>query len=152
EHRTPTGERLYVQIVKTPIYDRAGAMIGTQVFFWDVTERMRWEEALRESERRYRQLTEASQDAIIVTNQAGVITLFNPAAARTFGYEAGEVVGESMSRLIPEEDQERHQRGLARSVSTHQPHVIGHPVELNGRRRDGSEFPLELVLSAIDLA
>src|SRR5207248_5176566 len=115
------------------------------------TERMRWEQALRESERRYRQLTEASQDAIIVANQAGGITLFNPAAVRAFGYEAKEVLGQSMSRLIPEEDQERHQRGLARSVSTGQPHVVGHPVELQGRRKDGSEFPLEVVLSAIDV-
>ena len=59
EHRTPDGQTHYVQIIKTPIYDSREKLIGTQVIFWDVTDRHRWEVALGESERRYRQLTEA---------------------------------------------------------------------------------------------
>jgi PAS domain S-box-containing protein len=151
EHRAAGGEKLYVQIVKSPIYSRHNEMIGTQVMFWDVTERKRWEEALSESERRYRQLTEASQDAIVVADQTGTITLFNPAAERIFGYTAGEVVGQPLGVLVPPEFEERHQRGFQRYLATREAHILGRPVDLRGRRKDGSEFPLELSLSALDL-
>jgi PAS domain S-box-containing protein len=151
EHHLPDGRKLHVQILKTPIYDSSSQLIGTQVIFWDVTDHHRWEQALSESERRYRQLTEASQDAIVVADARGRITLFNPAAERTFGYEPAEVLGQSLEILVPPEHQERHRQGFARYLATRQPHVIGRPIELTGRRKDGSGFPLELSLSAIDL-
>jgi two-component system NtrC family sensor kinase len=151
EHRTPAGDKLYVQIVKSAIYDSQGEKIGTQVLFWDVTERKQWEEALSKSERRYRQLTEASQDAIVVADQEGRVTLFNPAAERIFGYSADEVTGQPVALLIPEEFKERHQAGLRRYVATRESHVIGRLVELRGRRKNGVEFPLELSLSAIEV-
>jgi PAS domain S-box-containing protein len=151
EHRTPAGEKLFVQIVKSPIYDAQDEKIGTQVLFWDVTERKQWEEALSKSEQRYRQLTEASQDAIVVADQEGRITLFNPAAERIFGYSAHEVAGQSLAMLVPPDFQARHQAGLRRYVQTREPQVIGRLIELRGRRKDGVEFPLELSLSAIDV-
>jgi PAS domain S-box-containing protein len=151
KHQTPSGETLYVQVVKTPIYDFLGEIIGSQVFFWDVTERKRAEEAVVESERRYRQLTEAALDAIVVADQAGSITLFNPAAERTFGYSASEVVGRPLTQLMPPEYADMHRRGFERYVQTRVPHIVGRTVELLGRRKDGSQFPLELSLSAIDV-
>jgi PAS domain S-box-containing protein len=151
KHQTPAGKTIYVQVVKTPIYDYLGEIIGSQVFFWDVTERKRAEEAVIESERRYRQLTEAAQDAIVVADQQGNITLFNPAAERTFGYPAAGVLGQPLSRLMPEEFRDRHDQGLRRYVETRQSRIVGRTIELRGRRRDGSEFPLELSLSAIDV-
>src|SRR5262249_19427671 len=151
EHRTPDGKTLYVQIVKSVIYNAKGEKIGTQVMFWDVTDRHQWEEALSESERRYRQLTEASQDAIVVADQDGQITLFNPAAERIFGYQSAEVLGQPLTILIPEGLRERHKQGFQRYLETRQARVIGRLVELQGRRKDGTEFPLELSLSAVDL-
>jgi PAS domain S-box-containing protein len=151
KHQTPSGETIYVQVVKTPIYDYLGEIIGSQVFFWDVTERKRAEEAVAESERRYRQLTEAALDAIIVADQAGRITLFNPAAERTFGYPASEVLGKPLSCLMPADYAPLHERGFQRYVETRRPHIVGRTVELLGRRKDGGQFPLELSLSAIDV-
>jgi two-component system, NtrC family, sensor kinase len=106
---------------------------------------------LTKSEARYRQLTEGSLDAIVVADQEGLITLFNPAAERTFGYLAEEVVGRSLTMLIPDELRPRHEAGFRRYVRTRDPRVVGRTVEMRGRRKDGAEFPLELSLNAVDI-
>jgi PAS domain S-box-containing protein len=151
QHRLPDGTLLHVQVVKTPVRDGAGNVAGTQCIFWDVTERVRAEEAIAASEHRYRQLTEATLDAIILADQDGRITLFNPAAERLFGYTAAEVVGQSLTCLMSSQYQARHEHGLGRYVDTRVSHIVGRTVELHGRRKDGTEFPMELALSAIEL-
>jgi PAS domain S-box-containing protein len=151
EHHLPDGTDLYVQVIKSPIWDSEGQVIGTQGVFWDVTERKRAELAVEESERRYRQLTEATQDAIVVADEEGRICLFNPAAERMFGWAANEAIGQPLTVLMPEEYHKKHAAGFARYLASRQARVIGRPLELHGRRRDGTTFPVELVLSVIDV-
>jgi PAS domain S-box-containing protein len=151
EHRLPSGELIYVQVIKTPIQNAAGEPLGIQGIFWDVTARRRAEEAVAHSERRYRQLTEATLDAIIVGDQDGKILLFNPAAERLFGYRADEVVGQPLTALMPASAREHHEQGLRRYVRTRAAQLVGRTAEVTGRRKDGNEFPLELALSAIEL-
>jgi PAS domain S-box-containing protein len=152
EHRLPEGSLIYVQVVKTPIHDAHGNIIGTQGIFWDVTEKTRAEAAVKESELRYRKLTEATQDGIVVADQTGTITLFNPAAQRMFGYTAAEVLGQPLTVLMAAEFQDLHRRGFQRFLITRQPRIIGRaPVELQARRKDGAEFPIELALSAMTI-
>ena len=150
EHVLPDGRKIYVQVIKTAIRDDLGSVIGTQGMFWDVTERKHAEEAVAASERRYRQLTEATLDAIVVADREAHITLFNPAAERIFGYQSAEVVGRPLDLLIPPEYLERHRQGFERYVAGRLAHIVGRTVELHGLRKDGTAFPLELALSAID--
>jgi PAS domain S-box-containing protein len=150
EHVLPGGEKIYVQVIKTAIRDGQGKVIGTQGMFWDVTERKRAEEVVAASERRYRQLTEATLDAIVVADREGVITLFNPAAERIFGYRSEEVVGQPLVLLIPPEYRDEHRQGFERYLATGLARIVGRTVELHGRRKDGSDFPLELALSVIE--
>jgi PAS domain S-box-containing protein len=149
DHRLPDGTPIFVQVVKTPIHDAQGNIIGTQGMFWDVTAQKRAVEALAESEVRYRQLTEATLDGIIVVDQDQRITLFNPAAARMFDYQPEELLGQPVTVLIPARFHEAHQRGFERFLSTGNSDNIGHTLEFLGRRKDGGEFPVEIALSVL---
>ena len=117
----------------------------------EVARRERAEQALRASERRYRQLTEETRDAIVVADQQGMITLFNPAAQAIFGYSEPEVRGQPLTILMPAEFHEAHRGGFQRYLDTRETRIIGRTVEVRGRRKSGETFPLEMSLSAIDL-
>ena len=105
------------------------------------------EHALHESEARFRSLVEAATDSIVLADHNGHILSWNRAAAHLFGYTDDEVRGKSLSILMPLRHRAAHERGLARVRDTGQSRLIGRLVELEGLRKDGSEFPLELSLA-----
>src|SRR5437016_1463482 len=119
-HHLPEGGTIYVQVVKTPVYDAQGNIIGIQGIFWDVTERKRAEEYLAESERRYRQLTEATLDGIVLIDETEIIRLFNPAAESMFGYQAAEVIGQPAGILVPVGSREAGGKGFFRYLENRQ--------------------------------
>ena len=147
EHRLPSGALKQVQVVKTVVLDAQGKIVGVQGIFWDITEKRLAEERLAESERRYRQLTEATLDAIVLTNEAGTVELFNPAAERMFGYRAADVVGAPATFLDSPEYRQLHADSLAafRAGSA----VLGSTREMTARHRDGRELPVEVALSLL---
>lgn len=128
---------------------------GLSVYFQDVIERKRAEaerkaneESLRESEQRFRTVVVSSQDAIVAISADGLVTIFNPAAEKMFGYEESELVGQAVDCLMPEEYRERHRRGREGYFATGEPRTfMGRTVELPGLRRNGEVFPVELSLS-----
>jgi PAS domain S-box-containing protein len=87
-------------------------------------------------------------DGIITIDDRGLIESFNPAAEEIFGYSADEVLGNPLTLLIPGRYRDAHQKGLERTRSTGKSDIIGKTLELHGLRNDGSEFPLELTVSA----
>lgn len=151
EHRLPDGHRLFVHVVKTPVYNADNEIIGVQGIFWDVTQEVLAHEAVANSEKRYRQLTEATMDGIVVIDTAGNIVLFNPAAERMFGWRGAEVVGSPARILVPEEFSELSGATLAGYLRTRLPALYGKPQEVKGKRKDGSDFPAEIALSALGL-
>src|SRR5262249_25458412 len=85
---------------------------------------------------------------IIVMDQEGRITEFNPAAERTFGYTRAEVFGQPLAdRIIPPALQDSHRRGLAHYLATGEGPVLGKRIEIMAVRADGSEFPVELAIT-----
>jgi PAS domain S-box-containing protein len=94
-----------------------------------------------------RALVEAAPDAIVTADAAGRIVSWNAAAERTFGYSRLEVIGQSLTLLIPERLRAQHEEGLARVAAGGERHVIGGSAELVAVRRGGEEFPIELSLS-----
>jgi PAS domain S-box-containing protein len=94
----------------------------------------------------------AALDAVITMDERGHIVDFNPAAERIFGYSRDEVVGEDMAeRVMPQSLRDPHRRGLARYLETGQSVYLDSRVELTGMRSDGSEFPIEVTITRIDL-
>jgi len=126
------------------------ATVGTQLA--RVIERTRAEAALKQSELRFRTVTETAHDAIITADASGQIASWNRAAEDLFGHREEDVLGRSLSLIIPARLRERHREGMERVRGGGAAHVIGRTVELDGLRRDGSEFPLELSLATWQMA
>ncbi len=113
----------------------------------DITERRRMEDALRDSELRFRSVTECAVDAIVTADELGNIQSWNRAAHLMFGYSADEVHGRSLTILMPERYRAGHLAGMARFLGGAPPQAIGRTIALHGLHRDGREFALELSLS-----
>jgi len=120
-------------------------MIGSML---DITERKRAEEALQQSEERFRSVAQSANDAIIAADSKGNILSWNNGAYKIFGYTEEKALAQPLTTMMPEKYREMHTAGIARYVATGEAHVIGNTVELTGLRKDGSEFPIELSLSA----
>ena len=94
---------------------------------------------------------ESAVDGIIVIDGKGLIKAFNPGAERLFGYTAGEVLGQNVKVLMPGPDRDQHDRYLANYLETGIPRIIGTGREVQGRRKDGSTFPLHLSVGRMDI-
>ncbi len=107
---------------------------------------------LAESESRTRAIVDHAVDGIVTIDERGRIESFNPAAARMFGHAPEDMIGLNVSRLMPEPYASEHDGYLRRYLDTGQAKIIGVGREVIGRRKDGSEFPLDLSISEVRLA
>jgi PAS domain S-box-containing protein len=103
-------------------------------------------------EGRYRGLLQAAPDAMLVVNQGGEIVLVNVQAETQFEYRRDELLGQQVTSIIPEGFAERLIADDLRSAEDAISQQIGTGIELTGRRKDGGEFPIELMLSPLDSA
>ncbi len=83
-------------------------------------------------------------DGIMVIDEKGSVRIYNKACERLFGYEAAEVIGHSIKMLMPAPYHDEHDGYLKHYVSTGEKHIIGIGREVQGRRKDGSVFPMNL--------
>ncbi len=137
----------WMATTKLPLRDPDSKIVGTFGISSNITTRKLAEEALKESEQRYRSVTESASDAIITSDPTGSIVGWNWAAQRIFGYSAKEMVGQSITLLIPVLHLDAHKNGMARVTAGGKTHVIGKTVQLSGNNKDGKEIPIELSLS-----
>ena len=122
-----------------------GTLIG------EFMEGLRTAEAMRQGEARKAALLSSSLDGVIVIDQDGYVTEFNPAAERMFGWSAHEAIGSELAGMvIPPRLRSAHRAALRRTVETGESTLIGRRVELTGMRADGTEFPVELAITRIE--
>lgn len=100
----------------------------------------------------YRAILDSALDCIITMDATGRVREFNPAAERVFGYRRDQAVGRELAELIiPERMRERHRRGLQHYLKTGEGPVLGHRIEINALRHDGSEILVELAITAFKI-
>lgn len=119
--------------------------IGVQL--GQMIQRQRMEAALSASELRFRALAESAHDAIVIADAKGSIVYCNEGVSEIFGYGGEEIGGKPLTVLIPDRFHGPYTEALSRFLETREPAIMGRAIELLGRRKDGSEVPLELVLS-----
>jgi PAS domain S-box-containing protein len=115
----------------------------------DTSERGRAEVALRESESRARAVLDNAVEGIVTIDQRGSIESVNPAARRIFGYDAGEMLGRNVKMLAPDPHGSQHDGFIANFLATGERKVIGIGREVEGRRKDGTTFPLYLSVAEV---
>jgi PAS domain S-box-containing protein len=139
------GTQFWAEVIITPIYGDDGKLGGFSKVTRDVSGR-------REAERKFKDLLEAAPDAMVVVNQRGEIVLLNLQAEKQFGYRRDELLGQKVTSIIPEGFAERLIADDLRSAEDALAQQIGTGIELTGRRKDGSEFPIEIMLSPLGSA
>ena len=139
-----------IELMLSPLESAEGIMVTAAIR--DISVRKAAEKHLALMEGRYRGLLEAAPDAMVVVNQGGEIVLLNLQAEKQFGYRRDELVGQKVKNIIPEGFAERLIADGLRSAEDAQAQQIGTGIELTGRRKDGSEFPIELMLSPLESA
>ncbi len=137
------GSRFWANVVITAARSSSGSLLGFSEISRDISER-------KETEAKYRGLLEAAPDAMVVVNQGGEIVLLNLQAEKQFGYHRDELVGQKVKNIIPEGFAERLIADGTRSAAEALAQQIGTGIELHGRRKDGSEFPIEIMLSPLE--
>jgi PAS domain S-box-containing protein len=149
--RRHDGEYRWLRDDGIPRFEAKGTFAGYIGACMDITERRRAEEALREAEERTRSVVDHVVDGIITIDESGAIQTFNPAAERIFGYVAAEVIGQNVKMLMPDPYRREHDGYIANYVRSGQPKIIGIGREVEGLRKDGSTFPLDLAVSVFHL-
>lgn len=151
-YRHKDGHQVITESTGLPITDAHGKLLKWRGVDRDITARMQFEKALIESEKRTRLIIESSINAIVIMDSYGMITDWNQRAETMFGWSAKEAIGRSLDELIiPNRYREAHQQGMRRFLETGDGPILNRQIEHTAKRRDGSEFPVELSVSPLKL-
>ena len=150
-HAHRSGRRVVVASRWVLHRDVAGNPISVLKLDWDVTEARRAQSMIAEREARLRSILDTAPDAIITIDERGLIQSFSTAAEKLFGYVAGEVIGHNVKMLMPASHRANHDGYLARYLKTGEKRIIGIGRQVEGQRKDGSIFLMQIAVGEMKL-
>ncbi len=148
--RCKNGRAFPVEIMLSPLESPEGILVTAAIR--DISVRKTAEVHLAQMEGRYRGLLEAAPDAMVVVNEEGDIVILNLQAEKQFGYRRDELLGQKVTNIIPIGFAERLIADSTRTAAEALAQQIGTGIELTARRKDGSAFPIEIMLSPLESA
>jgi PAS domain S-box-containing protein len=141
-----------IEITASPLKDSSGQVIAGIELVRDITDRKRAEVQLRESENTLHTIADTATDAIIMMDDEGKIVFWNLAAEQIFGHSASDALGKELHQLIsPKKYHDAYHRGFRQFQQSGDGRVLGRTMELQALRKDGTEFPVEISLSTIQI-
>ena len=135
------GNEFPVEISLSPLETDDGTIVSAAIR--DITER-------KNAQERFKGLMESAPDAMVIVNQKGIIELVNAQTEKLFQYERSEMVGQKVEFLMPERYKGIHERHKDDYFSQPKTRGMGQGLELFGRKKDGSEFSIEISLSPLE--
>jgi diguanylate cyclase (GGDEF)-like protein/PAS domain S-box-containing protein len=150
EETVPHDDGLHTYIsVKFPLRRMSGEIYAICGIATDITERKQTEQLLMASEAFHRAVFDAAPDAIIISDEHGVIAQVNKYAERLLGYPNGELLGQPVEILVPERLRAKHNTLYSLYVANPSPRPMGKGRDVRALRKDGCEFDVEISLSPI---
>ena len=143
-HYGKNKEKIFVEIVASPIKDQKEKIINIIHAAKDITDRKLAEEELLDSEEKFRLTVQSASDAIFITDSKNHIISLNKSAKNMFGYKEEEVIGKSFTILLPERYQETYQYGLEWMLNYDDISISNKSIEMHGMRKDGIEIAIDL--------
>jgi PAS domain S-box-containing protein len=140
--RTKSGKTIDISLSVSPIKSPSGAIIGACKIARDVTEE-------KLAEEKFKLAVEACPGGMLMADRTGLIVMANTEVEKLFGYRREELIGQSVELLIPERVRAQHFEDRCSYAAKPEARRIGLNRDLSGRRKDGSEFPVEVALNPI---
>jgi PAS domain S-box-containing protein len=138
EFTGPDGVPKWLHLLIQPVPE------GLFILSLDITERRRVIESIRAREARFRAVAECASDAIVIIDDESTIIYANDSMEKLFGYAPDEVIGRSLTMLMPESFRGKHSAGIERYLQTGKKNTNWERLELTGRHKNGTEIPIEV--------
>jgi len=143
------GSVFWGHLMVHPLLEEGGRITHHIGLVEDISEQRRVQAALQQSTERLQAVLNAAVDGVVLIDTAGIIQSVNPSVQRLFGYPPEELVGQNVKVLMPPPWREEHDGYIDRYKKTGEARIIGIGRQVEGRRRDGSTFPLDLAVSEV---